>query len=188
METATTDTAMETAMDSALATVRHIAQLVANLDEEEAVGAWLRGLSPFKLAEVVQDYEAEYGSNDFGIGDPDVLLDAIQSAILQGVFCPDGWEYDREAIEEELREMPLSVEVRSAWHTPGEESEPAEFCISLTTGGPAVRIVGDIDLEGRPYHPRVQCADWHKSWQNAPLDRAEREAINEFCELFTFTY
>ena len=38
----------------------------------------------------------------------------------------------------------MSVDVRSGWTRPGEDLTADEFCILLCTGGPAVRIMGEL--------------------------------------------
>lgn len=53
---------------------------------------------------------------------------------------------EREAAQTSIDEDPLSVEVRGDWHVPGGEgAKPSEFMILLCTGGPAVRIRGELD-------------------------------------------
>ena len=53
---------------------------------------------------------------------------------------------DQEAVAEAIRdwvlEDALDIQVRSDWHSLGEDPETAEFSILLCTGGPAVRIKG----------------------------------------------
>ena len=52
-----------------------------------------------------------------------------------------------------ILEDALSVEVRSGWVSLGADRvpmEPEEFCILLTTGGPAVRIRGELDEHKEP--------------------------------------
>lgn len=67
---------------------------------------------------------------------------------------------DAEDAEQRLYELPLSVEVRSGWHTPGEESTPEEFRIVLCTGGPHVELRGEIDHRGAPCRVWVAARDW----------------------------
>jgi hypothetical protein len=86
-----------------------------------------------------------------------------------------------EAIEESCREQALSVDVRSGWGTPGY-LEPEEFQILLSTGGPALRIIGDLE-DLSPTHPRLQHQDWGTPWTEYFGDR---EALEWFCNLFYF--
>lgn len=91
-------------------------------------------------------------------------------------------EYDsQEAAEAAIQEDPLSVEVRSAWQTVGEELEASEFCILLCTGGPAVRILGELDEHNEPSRAWLEYQDWGTPWtqyfdadQSTLLDYARR--------------
>lgn len=65
-------------------------------------------------------------------------------------------------------ESAISLEVRGSWYTPGDypvEEKPTEFRIMLTWGGPALRIVGDLD-EGCPENARMQVQDWGTPWRD----------------------
>lgn len=80
-----------------------------------------------------------------------------------------------DATEEDARERilddALSVEVRSGWVTLGEMMALGEFMILLTTGGPAARIVGELD-RGEPYRAWLEVQDWGKAWtQYFPADQ-----------------
>jgi hypothetical protein len=72
-----------------------------------------------------------------------------------------------EDTEDALRvivEYPLSVEVRSGWKMLGETLEPEEFSILLCTGGPAVRIMGELDHNGDPGRAWLEYQDWGTPW------------------------
>ena len=76
-------------------------------------------------------------------------------------------EVDVDDIDREIDQSPLSVEVRSPWYQPGSdprEHTPCEFCILLSTGGPALRIVGDLDDNGEPTTAQLQWQDWGTPW------------------------
>lgn len=57
--------------------------------------------------------------------------------------------HDEGAVRQTMEEDPLEILVRSGWHNLNEEAEDEEFEILLCTGGPAVRIVGELNL-GQP--------------------------------------
>ena len=82
-------------------------------------------------------------------------------------------------ISNTLDEMPLSVMVRSGWCMPGGEPMiPAEYEILLSTGGPALRIVGDLSL-GAPQAALLEMQDWGVPWREAngmDLDYRELDA------------
>ena len=84
--------------------------------------------------------------------------------------------------EEEARdaiyETPLCVEVRSGWHSVGEDAgEPEEFRIVLCTGGPHVELTGDIGGT-----VRVVFRDWGESGEYYP-DVDERSALEQFVSM-----
>lgn len=71
--------------------------------------------------------------------------------------------HNEEDAQTAINEDPLSIETRSNWHSIGEESEDAEFQILLCTGGPAVRIMGELD-NGTPRRAWLEYQDWGTSW------------------------
>ena len=91
-----------------------------------------------------------------------------------------------EAARRHIEEGPLSVEVRSGWHTPGDDNaEDEEYCILLGTGGPAARIVGDLD-RGQPSSAHFEYQDWFKPWTQANLTGDEESALLEYAQQFYF--
>lgn len=81
-----------------------------------------------------------------------------------------------EDAEQAIHEDALSVEVRSDWHAPGEQAlgGNGEYCILLCTGGPAVRVVGELTC-GEPETARMEVQDWFTPWvEFRPIaDKAE---------------
>ena len=110
--------------------------------------------------------------------------------------CPDNFGEDE---AEELRELeeaagdfasqedalqamlenPLDISFRSGWGS-AEDMTPEEFYILLCTGGPAVRIIGDLDEYGQPCRAWFEYQDWGTPWtmlfdgQSDALDYAQR--------------
>ena len=72
--------------------------------------------------------------------------------------------HDPEDARQRIQEDSLSVLVRSGWHSPGEEMEAVEYEILLSTGGPATRIVGDLDQHDEPSSATLQYQDWGTPW------------------------
>ena len=100
------------------------------------------------------------------------------------------WGYDPDhaavvdAIRDEVAENPLSVQVRSDWHDLGDTPKAAEFNILLCTGGPAVRIIGELHDEC-VYSCRLQHQDWGTPWADVvSLTTSQREALGWYCEQF----
>jgi hypothetical protein len=69
----------------------------------------------------------------------------------------------REDAERRIAEDPLSIEVRSGWTSLGEPLEAEDFNILLATGGPAVRIVGELS-QGEPSRAWLEVQDWFTPW------------------------
>lgn len=82
-------------------------------------------------------------------------------------------------------EAPLEITFRSGWVTLSKPMEPREIAILLSTGGPAVRILAEIDgRNGAIIWPRIQGQDWGTPWADAVLTSEQREALEAFVALF----
>ena len=85
------------------------------------------------------------------------------------------WEHDpdhdntADAIREMVQEDPLSVQIREGWREVGEDPEASEYMILISTGGPALRLVGA--LEGfEPDSAGLQHQDWGTPWTYYPAE------------------
>ena len=63
-----------------------------------------------------------------------------------------------------MLENPLDISFRSGWASSREDMQPEEFQILLCTGGPAVRIMGELDFSGSPYRAWLEFQDWGTPW------------------------
>ena len=79
--------------------------------------------------------------------------------------------FDIDAAQQAIDETPLSVEVNYGWHAPGgmypttgEFPTPEQYRILLCTGGPAVRITGELNGYGEPETARLEYQDWGTPW------------------------
>jgi hypothetical protein len=80
---------------------------------------------------------------------------------------------DYEEAERTIHESVLSVRVRSGWYMPGSTvAQFEEFEILLTTGGPALRIIGGLDCYGEPISAELQMQDWGMPWTRYPASEA----------------
>ena len=88
---------------------------------------------------------------------------------------------------EQIEQDPLSVEIRTDWHEIGSDPKDAdkEYCILLCTGGPAVRIVGDLD-HNEPSTARLEHQDWGTPWTEYRLSEEDEEMVLEYCRCFYF--
>ncbi len=94
-----------------------------------------------------------------------------------------------EEVDERMRESALEVCTRSGWRSPGSEPEAdSEFYILLTTGGPALRLWGELNEYHEPDSDslQLQWQDWGTPWTEYGPARAEREALTAFANLFYF--
>ena len=98
----------------------------------------------------------------------------------------DGETFDADGWRERIQECPLEVSVRAGWHNPGNKAEDEEFLILLSTGGPALRIVGDLGKYNNPKNPRLQYQDWGTPWTEYATDADQDEALEKFCAQFYF--
>ncbi|MES2348477.1 MAG: hypothetical protein V4641_13020 [Pseudomonadota bacterium] len=87
--------------------------------------------------------------------------------------------------QQRISEDPLSVEVRSDWHAPGDEDNtPSEFKILLCTGGPAVQIMGELDEHGTPCRAWLEYQDWGTPWTEYHGEGVEQDTLLTYCQQF----
>ena len=113
------------------------------------------------------------------------MMAAWKVAQGKGVVTYEGEELDEDTMREYIEQDALSIQVRSDWQSPGSEpSAPVEFEILLCTGGPAVRIIGDL-YNGEPDNPQVQYQDWGTPWTDYYNDaEGQDKAILEYCRMY----
>lgn len=100
--------------------------------------------------------------------------------------CNDnGLRPDMDEARERISEDALSVEVRSGWVSTGEQLKPDEFCILLCTGGPAVRIIGDLNDHCEPCTAKLECQDWFTPWTEA-MAGVDGDVLLDYCRVFYF--
>ena len=83
-------------------------------------------------------------------------------------------------------EHPLSVLMRSGWVEYGAEIKPEEYEILLCWGGPAVRIVGDLNEHFEPESAHIEYQDWFTPWGRYPLTVNEECILLEYAQQFYF--
>jgi len=105
-----------------------------------------------------------------------------------------GEEIDGQDPQGRIYEDPLSIEVRSDWHTlctgglhnPGI-GNATEYRILLCTGGPAVRIIGELDDHQQPETARIEYQDWFTPWiRYADTTDEEDKALLTYARQFYF--
>jgi len=116
-------------------------------------------------------------------------LDADDQAEYEALQAAAGDCENQDAARDRIQEDPLSVQVRSGWHSPcndrmDERQAPEEFEILLCTGGPAVRIMGELDECGQPYRAWLEYQDWGTPWIR--YFGADQDALLTYCREFYF--
>lgn len=147
------------ALQQAAAQMDSIAEMVAALEVDYDLLEELRGYADGDLSD--EDREA---------------LSKLESEAGECTSSDSAYE----------RIHPLSVQVRGGWHNPGGEDSPEEFEILLCTGGPAVRIVGDLDEHMQPSRPRLQYQDWGTPWTEYFGENLDRDVLLTYCQQFWF--
>lgn len=114
----------------------------------------------------------------------------------EGVECPECGGLgsidnpnDEESIRQEIHESPLSLQVRGGWYQPGDVDKGGsaeEYEILLSTGGPALRIVGELGLWAEPDTARLQWQDWGTPWTDHDTTTDEDAALLRYARQFYF--
>lgn len=86
---------------------------------------------------------------------------------------------------EQIRELPLSVLVRSTWQEPGQTLTQAEYRITLSAGGPSCWLQGDVDSDGTIGNTvRVLYSDWDEAGELFNTTDEQRSALLDFVRYF----
>lgn len=112
----------------------------------------------------------------------DVLRQEIANGLAEDTIDIDDFEFDEDEARQRIEEDALSVEVRSDWHTPGGEAEDDEYRILLSTGGPATRIIGELDQHNEPATARLEVQDWWKPWTEYTV--ADQDILLQYVNVF----
>lgn len=113
--------------------------------------------------------------------------DTQNSEELKELIKTAGECESREDAEQRIQEDPLEIQVRAGWYTPGEKPEkPSEFLILLCTGGPACRIVGELNEYGDPIRTRLEYQDWFTSWTEYITTGEDHKALLTYAQCFYF--
>ena len=113
-----------------------------------------------RLAELTEWFK------NISLSDPmaSVKLNSPDAIELHDLRADAGDCEDREDAERRIHEDALSIEVRTGWYSIGERPDSHEFNILLTTGGPAVRIMGELDDNREPCRAWLEVQDWGTPW------------------------
>src|SRR5262249_12609280 len=98
---------------------------------------------------------------------------------------PRAW-HDADLAREIILLDPLSLQVRGGWHRPGEYSSSEEYEILVSWGGPASRIIGDLDERLSPATARFQYQEWFTPWIDARISDADEHTLLAYVRQFDF--
>ena len=95
-------------------------------------------------------------------------------------------EDKREQAETAIQEGALEVAIRENWHAPVVENHTGhtEYLILLCTGGPAVRITGDLNEHSEPVTAHLEHQDWGTPWTE--YRAADEDILLEYARQFYF--
>jgi len=114
------------------------------------------------------------------------LVAVMETAQADGEALFEGESLSLDELEDRAREWPLSVLVRSEWTVPGSDLTPAAYEILLCTGGPAVRVRGDLSNYREPETAYMEYQDWFTAWDRLTLSSGESDTVVRFASLFWF--
>lgn len=115
------------------------------------------------------------------------MVDRLYKAENFELKNEDGEEIDFEdEIRQEIEEDPLSVNVRTDWTSIGYKFKQSEFQILLCTGGPAVRIIGELNDYNEPISAKIEYQDWFTPWEEYPIDEEQENKVIDYCRCFYF--
>ena len=98
----------------------------------------------------------------------------------------DGAQWEGIDADQAIAEDPLEVAIRTNWHSPGGDSYEVEYKILLCTGGPAIRIIGELGEYSDPQTARIEYQDWGTPWTKLYTDSDEDEAMLTYAQQFYF--
>jgi hypothetical protein len=111
-------------------------------------------------------------------------LDDLKKELAELEADAGDCESEDDAIQR-IDEDPLEVSVRSDWHAPGDGNDgSAEYLILLGTGGPATRIVGDLDMYYEPCTAVLEVQDWGTPW--TPYHAADEDVLLRYARHFYY--
>ena len=94
----------------------------------------------------------------------------------EGIDCYHDEDKAREAITEDALEVATSKEFDGS----------RRFMVLLCTGGPAVRIIGELDEHNQPDRAWLEYQDWGTPWTEYYGDNFNREALLTYSGQFYF--
>lgn len=167
---------LEELRDERQALIDECIDALAELDEvctnpETVQGAYTEACERLTDAETeLTEWQAEYA---------DELAELLHAA---GEF------EDQDEARTRIEEDPLEITLSASWSigTSTDDIEADEFTILLTTGGPAVRIHGELDGNNQPRRAWLEYQDWFTPWTEYHGDAVSMDDLLTYCQVFYF--
>lgn len=138
-----------------------------------------------RLEELRNEHDSHDGGRDTDVEEDWKTAypeDYEELAELVAAVTLDGEEVDEEAARERIQKDPLSLRIFG--ERINGEWEADRFELLLATGGPAVRIMGELNAHNEPGRAWLEVQDWGKPWtQYFPADQ---ETLLAYCRCFCF--
>lgn len=114
------------------------------------------------------------------------LKQGAYASILELVEAYNKAGDDNDAQYKAIQQDALSVRVRSDWRNVGDAADnaPVEYELLITTGGPAVRIIGTLNQYQEPETATLQVQNWGTPW--APFHGADEDVLLDYARCFYF--
>ena len=91
---------------------------------------------------------------------------------------------NNEKVSEEARE---EIENDALEVATGKEFNGTKtYMILLSTGGPATRIIGELDEHNQPVTAHFQFQDWFLPWTEAQMNEEEEQTLIQYAGFFYF--
>lgn len=166
-----------------------ICEMVANLTREGAARNYVADKDCAELSKLIAGADLNDNVAWDENSDVETMRDDVAQLIEDETLEPSDFEWDEDDARQTIQDDALEVQVRGDWHNPGDEdaSKPSEFYILLCTGGPAVRIMGELNSHGEPDRAWIEHQDWGTPWTHlCGLDSDQTEALLTYCQQFFF--
>lgn len=174
----------DNAKDQAIAQYNSVAAMVAALDVDYSRLEELREEKD-SLQSDLDDAESE--SDKVAALEEMKEWEISYGEELQALVNDSNEKDDEDSAREAIQNDALDVQVRSDWHQPGSaDNSASEFSILLCTGGPAVRIIGELDQYQQPYRAWIEYQDWGTPWTMLDSTYINQATLLQYCQQFYF--
>lgn len=201
MSAKTTETEMSRAEQQAIAQVDSIVELVRRLDRSTSAEDFVKGLSDDDAISLWSRYNGPSGDSDaegeVERDDVGEVRENLVEHIAGQMLNPEDYSFqynfneDSDEARDQIMDDPLEITYRTGWLNHSEvcdgidKGSIEECCILLCTGGPAVRILCDVDHRGAPRRPIVQYQDWGTPWTELlSITSEQRNALETYISNF----